>query len=1022
MTRRGAVAWSLLTFLFGVGAQAGPPAGEEDIPPRTGLATRMTTQALWARLLEQRSPGEAIVGLKRPGARRGTWRGQMLVTPRELEDAGETLRRTSGVEVLRADGRGWAVVRLATEHALAAVRVLPVFDYIHPRFYKLQLNSPSGCDPTTYEQSSYPGPPKEKFLVNTVTGNNPIFSAYLDYVPWSFTDLVAMRSRLGFTPFSSTFRGHRIPAAWRRTTTASMGGAGVRLGVVDTGIYHTQLEIVPPGESGSTFATGMGSGRSMMWTYVTTEDGDTCGHGTRSATMAVSGINDANVPVSLAGAAFRADLASAQVGADVVMSGPGDYDMTTEGIRYVVCGNINSSCALQPSDTKHRIVSMAFGDVEPWGDTNVGTEIEHWYAHEVLFLGASGTDFCNGWAWEPDYTVYPADMPEVLPVTCLDPTTGARTKRDDGAKACMSSSRGVAGVWGPDIPTGGKNREDIWAFGGSSSCVATVSGIAALVWASHPNWSRNNVWARLQQSGHLASNPNDDLGFGVVDALQAVGGLGKVQTSGDATTVLGNNFHVRQTHSVVDGTLRYEWTDATCNGECRWNGTVCTGACPLVGTCPAGQAHPYCTEITRTASGTIGGKTYTKLTLMDESSQDQSDDVARLTSPTFSNCAKRSCVGRCGVIADGCGTNVDCGPCSGWYGLDVSFDAGAGSTLDLPAAPRQMTSFALTGGLSRVYSLTTSRHVRELAWNGTAWKTLDISSVTGAPDAAGGSLAGFASGGDSPRVYYVTSSGHVQALAWNGSWSTTDLTSLTGAPSATLGALEAFAVGGTLPRIYYFGAANGHLYELSWTGASWGYSDLTAATGAPAAVAGGALAGYAENGNNPRLFYVAAATNHVIQVGWNNGWSAMDISMSVAAAPSTTLNAYAIYGTLTRLHFLDGAGHVRELSWTGTAWQQVDVTAATGSPVAVTGSALAGFAYNGTDVRIYYQSVNDNHVRELSWANGWHAGDITQLTGTPAPKTSSPLTGFAMDETSPHLYSLAYNTTLNLVVRELAWY
>ena len=61
-------------------------------------------------------------------------------------------------------------------------------------------------------------------------------------------------------------------------------------------------------------------------------------------------------------------------------------------------------------------------------------------------------------------------------------------------------------------------------FGGSSVATASTAGIAALVWAKNPTWTRAQVLARLKFAGSAYPNETADFGYGNIDALKAVRG------------------------------------------------------------------------------------------------------------------------------------------------------------------------------------------------------------------------------------------------------------------------------------------------------------------------------------------------------------------------------------------------------------------------------------------------------------------------------------------------------------------
>jgi subtilisin family serine protease len=58
--------------------------------------------------------------------------------------------------------------------------------------------------------------------------------------------------------------------------------------------------------------------------------------------------------------------------------------------------------------------------------------------------------------------------------------------------------------------------------GGSSVATATTAGIAALVWAKNPNWTREQVLTKMRQSATFYPNKNLEFGYGNINALLAV--------------------------------------------------------------------------------------------------------------------------------------------------------------------------------------------------------------------------------------------------------------------------------------------------------------------------------------------------------------------------------------------------------------------------------------------------------------------------------------------------------------------
>jgi subtilisin family serine protease len=111
----------------------------------------------------------------------------------------------------------------------------------------------------------------------------------------------------------------------------------------------------------------------------------------------------------------------------------------------------------------------------------------------------------------------PATMPGVLTVAGVD---------QSGAASFDASAQGITiGVAAPSeqlvgvVPGGG---HVLWS--GTSGAAPIVSGIVALVMASHPQLDADNVIQRIVSTAHDAGDPGPDpiYGFGRVDAAAAV--------------------------------------------------------------------------------------------------------------------------------------------------------------------------------------------------------------------------------------------------------------------------------------------------------------------------------------------------------------------------------------------------------------------------------------------------------------------------------------------------------------------
>jgi len=113
-------------------------------------------------------------------------------------------------------------------------------------------------------------------------------------------------------------------------------------------------------------------------------------------------------------------------------------------------------------------------------------------------------------------------------------------------------------------------------------------------------------------------------------------------------------------------------------------------------------------------------------------------------------------------------------------------DITAASGAPLPATGTALTSI-LNGEQGYIYYIGTDMHAHQITWaSGGTWVTKDITATAGAANAGyAGSLASFIFGGDLEVVYETAAEHIIQVYLNSGStWKTLDMTSLSGAPLA----------------------------------------------------------------------------------------------------------------------------------------------------------------------------------------------------------------------------------------------
>ena len=287
--------------------------------------------------------------------------------------------------------------------------------------------------------------------------------------------------------YSQKLTAMNVPAAWTLSS-----GAGVTVGLIDTGISQGQ------GQFMSSFNAGESSGRTLRLMYVTptfTSAYDECGHGTRMAGI-IAAPRDGS---SVGGIAYRSNLVSVRHANGVAAVSSSDAAASVRGA----------------AQAGSQVVVMAWESLNWWWQ--VSDEIEYWhYNRPILFVAAAGTSGCGDGILDSN-VVFPADMPEVMAVTGI-------TYPNGGVPCGIHYGSDVEVTAYLDIPSTGRYTADVVGMGGSSNATAVVGSIAALTWSRNPTLTRDQLRARLQQSGAYYPSRSSTQGYGLVNALKAVRG------------------------------------------------------------------------------------------------------------------------------------------------------------------------------------------------------------------------------------------------------------------------------------------------------------------------------------------------------------------------------------------------------------------------------------------------------------------------------------------------------------------
>lgn len=295
-----------------------------------------------------------------------------------------------------------------------------------------------------------------------------------------------------------------ITEAWEYST-----GKDITIVVLDTGLSDDQENL------GSDFNSGMSEGRTverlsthytgMLWWKELDPPHDECGHGTEMSGMATAprGIDGNSV-----GIAYNANLLGIRAVNDVVIDGSNDKDGVKDALIY----------AGDREDVK--VISMSVGS--PLSSGTVEDGVYYAYNKDKMICAAAGTSL--NITTSIVNVIFPANMSQTLAITGVKdklPLERCSTCHDGSQVDFVMPVEKVGDSDNGPITLSSYSDTPNYS-GGSSPSVASVAGIAALIWGVNPELSRANIYKLMYESASNFPNRDNNLGWGIIDAEAAV--------------------------------------------------------------------------------------------------------------------------------------------------------------------------------------------------------------------------------------------------------------------------------------------------------------------------------------------------------------------------------------------------------------------------------------------------------------------------------------------------------------------
>lgn len=274
-------------------------------------------------------------------------------------------------------------------------------------------------------------------------------------------------------------------------------------------------------------------------------------------------------------------------------------------------------------------------------------------------------------------------------------------------------------------------------------------------------------------------------------------------------------------------------------------------------------------------------------------------------------------------------------------------------------------------------------------------------------------LSSFVDGSGGEHWSYLESNGHAVNISLiSGSYSSTDVTLASGAAAAAVGSALSTFVDGSGGQHWSYLDVNGHAINIYSNSGSFGASDVTAASGAPAAAAGSALSTFADSSGGQHWSYLTSS-GHALNIYWNSGTylyaDATAASGASAAANGSALSTFTDPSGGQHWNYLTPGGHVLNIYWSSGTYAFGDSTAAAGAPVAAAGSALSTFVDSSGGQHWSYLT-SSGHALNIYWNSGTYLyADITSASGASVAAGASGLSTFTDSSGGQHWSYIAGN-------------
>lgn len=191
---------------------------------------------------------------------------------------------------------------------------------------------------------------------------------------------------------------------------------------------------------------------------------------------------------------------------------------------------------------------------------------------------------------------------------------------------------------------------------------------------------------------------------------------------------------------------------------------------------------------------------------------------------------------------------------------------------------------------------------------------------------------------NAPEIWYIGQDQHVHSIIYNTitGWATYDLNTYSGlstTPAPANAGLTVLVDSLNFRNEAYYVGTDQHIHQFYWVnGVCWCTFDVSAFTGAPPAALGGGITSVVDTLNNQLEVYYVSTDQHVWQLGWNaaNGWFKFDVTAFTGAPLVISGGALtSLVDTLDsglEVYYLGNDQVIHQLQWTAAnGWRQFTI-------------------------------------------------------------------------------------------------